>query len=107
MNIHSLRFRMALWYAAVLGFCLMLFSASVYLGLSGYLNRSLRNSLLDDAQSIRDKLLVDVDRKGEAFITGEINEMDPEITGRFIRVTRGDGSVLYLSPTPLDKRFNP
>ena len=107
MNIHSLRFRMAVWYAGVLGGCLVLFSASVYLGLSGYLNRSLRNSLLDDARSMGEKLLVDVDRKGEAFVVGEINEMAPEITGRFIRVTRSDGTVLYLSPAPLDKRFDP
>ncbi len=107
MNVHSLRFRMAVWYAGVLGVCLVLFSASVYLGLSGYLNRSLRNSLLDDAQSIGDKLLVDVDRKGEAFVVGELNEMAPEITGRFIRVTRGNGTVMYVSPAPLDKRFDP
>lgn len=107
MNIHSLRFRMAVWYAGVLAVCFIGFGTSVYLGLSSYLNKNLRNSLLDDARSIGEKLLVDVNRKGEAFVIGEINEMAPEISGRFIRITRSDGTVLYQSPAPLDKSFNP
>jgi heavy metal sensor kinase len=107
MNIHSLRFRMALLYAGVLGTCLILFGASVYLGLSSYLARSLENSVLDDARSIGEKILVDANRKGDAFVVGEMNEMDPEITGRFLRITRSDHSVLYVSPAPLDRSFTP
>ena len=107
MNLRSLRFRMAVWYAGVLAVCFIGFGTAVYLGVSGYLNKTLRDSLFDDARSIGEKLLVDVNRKGESFVIGEINEMAPEISGRFIRVTRSDGSVLYQSPPPLDKSFNP
>src|SRR5260370_41859294 len=97
MNVHSLRFRMAVWYAGVLGVCLVLFRASVYLGLSGFLNRSLRNSLLDYAQSIGDKLLGDVNFKGEACVVGELNEMTPMITSRFMRVRPGNSKGRYVS----------
>ena len=107
MNTRSLRFRMAVWFAGVLAICFIGLGTSVYLGVSGYLNKTLRSSLFDDARLIGEKLLVDVNHKGESFVIGEINEMAPEISGRFIRVTRSDGSVLYQSPAPLDKSFNP
>ena len=107
MNFHSLRLRMAAWYAGVLALCLVVFGAAVYLGLAGYLERTLRSSLRNDAQSIGEKLLVDVNRKGESFVTGEINEMAPEISGRFIRITRADGSILYQSPAPINQNFVP
>ena len=50
MNFHSLRLRMAAWYAGVLALCLVVFGAAVYLGLAGYLERTLRSSLRNDAQ---------------------------------------------------------
>ncbi|PYY00444.1 MAG: hypothetical protein DMG62_03715 [Acidobacteria bacterium] len=107
MNFNSLRLRMAALYAGVLAVCLVIFGAAVYLGLARYLDSNLRNSLRSDAQSIGEKLLVDVKRKGESFVTGEINEMAPEISGRFIRITRRDGSTLYQSPAPINQKFLP
>lgn len=107
MNFHSLRLRMAAWYAGVLALCLIVFGAAVYFGLARYLDSTLRSSLRNEAQSIGEKLLIDVNRKGEKFVTGEINEMAPEISGRFIRITRSDGSVLYQSPAPINQTFVP
>jgi heavy metal sensor kinase len=107
MNFHSLRLRIAAWYAGVLAICLIIFGASVYLGLARYLDSNLRGSLRSEAQSIGQKLLVDVNRKGEPFVIGEINEMAPEISGRFIRITRHNGTVLYESPKPLNRNFIP
>ncbi|MBV9074648.1 MAG: HAMP domain-containing protein [Acidobacteria bacterium] len=107
MNFHSLRLRMAAWYAGVLTICLVIFGAAVYLGLARYLDSTVRSSLRNEAQSIGEKLMVDVNRKGDKFIVGEINEMAPEISGRFIRITRQDGSILYQSPTPINQRFVP
>lgn len=107
MNFHSLRLRMAAWYAGVLAVCLVIFGAAVYLGLARYLDSTLRNSLRNEAESIGEKLLVDVNRKGDAFVIGEINEMAPEISGRFIRVTRQNGTTLYRSPSPINQNFVP
>ena len=105
MNFHSLRLRMAAWYAGVLALCLMIFGVAVYLGLARYLESNLRGSLRSEGQSIGEKLLVDVNRKGETFVIDEINEMAPEISGRFIRVIRQDGSILYQSPAPINQTF--
>jgi heavy metal sensor kinase len=98
---------MAAWYAGVLALCLIIFGAAVYLGLARYLDSTLRSSLRSEGESIGEKLLVDVNRKGESFVTGEINEMAPEISGRFIRITRQDGTILYQSPSPINQNFLP
>jgi len=107
MNFNSLRLRMAALYAGVLAICLVIFGAAVYLGLARYLDSNLRSSLRSEGQSIGEKLLVDVNRKGESFVTDEVNEMAPEISGRFIRITRHDGSLLYQSPPPINQNFLP
>jgi len=107
MNFHSLRLRMAALYAGVLALCLISFCGAVYLGLARYLDSNLRTSLRSEGESIGEKLLVDVNRKGESFVVGEINEMAPEISGRFIRITRQDGTILYQSPTPINQSFLP
>src|SRR5262249_40177361 len=107
MNFNSLRLRMAGLYAGVLAICLVIFGAAVYLGLARYLDSTLRNSLRSEGQSIGERLLIDVNKKGETFVIGEINEMAPEISGRFIRITRQDGSTLYQSPVPRNQAFIP
>lgn len=107
MNFHSLRFRMAAWYAGVLATCLMVFGIAVYVGLGRYLDSTLRDSLRNEAQSIGEKLLIEVIKKGDHYVTKEVNEMAPEIIGHFIRITRQDGSILYQSPAPINQSFEP
>jgi heavy metal sensor kinase len=107
MKFHSLRVRMAAWYAGVLAICLIIFGISIYLGLARYLDANLRGSLRIDAESIGEKFLSQVNHKGESFVVGEINEMAPEISGRFIRITKQNGSILYQSPVPLNQKFIP
>src|SRR5262250_1098467 len=55
-------------YAGVLAICLVIFGAAVYLGLARYLDSTLRNSLRSEGQSIGEKLLIDVNKKGESFV---------------------------------------
>ena len=52
MNTRSIRFRMALWYAALLAGALILFGAASYIGLERYLQKSLEESLIKQARSI-------------------------------------------------------
>jgi len=106
MNPRSLRFRMTLWYAGLLAGALLLFASAVYLGLQRHLNRQLERSLIEQAHTIGEELLVNVRARGDQFAVTEINESyAPEINGRFIRVTRPDGSVLYHSNSPRDGSF--
>lgn len=108
MNIRSIRFRLTVWYAALLGGMILLFGASTWLGLARYLNRSLSDSLAKQARQIGENFLIDVAVSGENYVIDEINEhFAPEMSDHFVRVTRGDGSVLYVSGTPKSGSFDP
>ena len=108
MITRSIRFRMALWYAALLAGALVLFGAATYAGLERYLQRSLEESLTKQARSIGDVLISNINRSGDEYVENEITEhYSPEINGRFIRVTRADGKQIFISGTPRDGTFDP
>ena len=76
---------MTAWYAGLLAGFLLLFGLSVYLGLKHYLDSGLRNSLSQQTRSIAEKLLIDVDHRGEQHVADEASEnYSPEINGRFL-----------------------
>src|ERR1700719_1903920 len=107
MNTRSLRFRMTTSYVGLLATALLLFGATVYYGLERHLIGQLKESLVEQARTIAEELLVDAHVKGDQYVITEINESyDPEVNGRFIRVTRQDGHVLYHSGSPRDARFD-
>jgi hypothetical protein len=104
----SIRFRMALWYAALLAGALALFGAATDLGLERYLQKSLEESLIKQARSIGDVLLVNIKQSGEDYVDNEITEhYSPEINGRFIRITCANGKQIYVSGPPKDGTFDP
>jgi len=108
MNTRSLRFRLTVWYAGLLATLLALFGASVYFGLGRYLEWSLRESLAKQARQIGETYLANVRVSGEGYVIDEIGEhYAPEINGRYVRVTRGDRSVLYASGAAEDGSFDP
>ena len=108
MNRHSLRFRMTAWYAGLLAGALLVFGVSVYLGLARYLDWNLEKSLQEQSRAIGLKLLPELPSQGPAFLTEEIDEAyAPEVNGHFIRVSRADGTIIYVSGTPKSGRFNP
>src|SRR5207249_5704373 len=100
--------RMALWYAALLVGARSLFGAATYIGLERYLQKSLEESLIKQARSIGDVLLVNINQSGEDYVDNEITEhYSPEINGRVIRVTRANGKQIYVSGPPKDGTFDP
>ncbi len=108
MNTRSIRFRLTVWYAGLLALLLALFGVAVYFGLARYLEWSLKDSLTKQAQQIAVSHLADVGLTGEDYVIGEIKEhYAPEINSRFVRVTRGDGSLMYVSGVPQDGSFDP
>jgi heavy metal sensor kinase len=99
---------MTAWYASLLAGALVLFGASVYLGLQRYLDSSLRRVQIEQARSIGEELLASLPAKGPIWLKSEINEhYAPEVNGCFIRVTRSDGTVVYASGPPKDGSFDP
>ncbi|MDQ3258476.1 MAG: heavy metal sensor histidine kinase [Acidobacteriota bacterium] len=108
MNTRSIRFRLTVWYAGLLAALLALFGISVYFGLARYLEWSLKDSLTKQAQQIAVSHLADVRLTGEDYVIGEIREhYAPEINSRLVRVTRADGSLMYVSGAPQDGSFDP
>ena len=105
MNTRSLRFRMTTWYVGLLAAALLLFGATVYYRLERHLVGQLQESLVEQARTIAEELLVDVDARGDQYVVTEVNESyDPEVNGRFIRVTRV--SMLRKSRRRLPKHSN-
>src|SRR5262245_63113308 len=91
MNTRSIRFRLTVWYAGLLAGMLVLFGASVYLGLSHYLEWTLKEALSQQAKQIGESWLGEVGVSGESYVAGEINEhVSPKVNDRFIRITRAD-----------------
>jgi heavy metal sensor kinase len=108
MNTRSLRFRVTMLYSGLLTLSLLLFGASAYLGLERYLDSRLKRALEEQARLIGEKLLVDVVARGDSYVIEEVTEGNsPEITGRFLRITRPNGAVLYQSGLPRNRSFDP
>ena len=108
MNTRSLRFRITAWYAGLLAGILVVFGASVYLGLERYLNWTLQGTLVSECRTIATELLSQLPAKDTAWLAREINEAyAPEVNGLFVRVVDGGGRIVYLSGTPKDGIFEP
>ena len=107
MNTKSLRFRITLWYAGLLSAALLMFGATVYFGLERHLNQQMKQSLTRQSRTIGEEVLANLQARGTKYAITEIDESyEPEVNARYIRVTRGDGSVLYRSSSPRDGSFD-
>jgi len=107
MNTRSLPFRMGIWVSTVLASALLLFGATVYVGVRRQLTMQLYDSLTKQSKTIGERILGAPDRGGKEYVREEINEsFAPHINGRFIRVTRADGMVIYRSENPRDGSFS-
>ena len=107
MKTHSLRFRLMVWYAGVLTAVFVLLGVLMYGGLRLFLEQSLSHDQMRRAQQIAETLLAKMNETGEAHVVNEINAwFAPETNDRFIRITRADGSVFYISQNPKDVSFD-
>src|SRR5881227_3797825 len=108
MNTRSIRFRMGVWYAGLLTVLLILFGGFIYFALEKFLESNLSDTLAKDAQTIGESWIRDVNQSPAGYVAAEIEEhFAPSITGRFVRLTRSDGGVLYQSSAPENGAFDP
>jgi len=108
MNARSLRFQLVAWYAGLLGGCFVLIGAATYLVLQSSLVGALQETQLRRARQVGQLLLDEVRGPGEARVGEEIQaRYAPDLNDRFVRITRSDGSRLYLSGVPRDPTFVP
>jgi heavy metal sensor kinase len=79
----------------------------IFAGLKAYLITNLGQTQAKRAQQMVETLLANVDKTGEGHVVEEINSwVTPEVNNRFVRITRGDSSLLYVSRDPHDLSFN-
>jgi heavy metal sensor kinase len=108
MNTRSIRFRLIAWHAALLGIIFLLLAVSIYIGVKLHLEKNLGHSHLRWARQIGLSLASRLGGSGEPLVIEEIKaRFAPEANRRFIRVTRPDKSVMYISGVPQDESFNP
>jgi heavy metal sensor kinase len=108
MNPRSIRFRLAAWHAVLFAAVFALLGSLLYFSVRQYLDDTLLETQARRARQIAATLLVNAPRTGEAYVVGEIKALySPELSDRFIRVSRKDGSVLYVSGPPNDQSFDP
>jgi heavy metal sensor kinase len=108
MNPRSIRFRLIGWHAGLLSAVFVLLGALMFFGLKQFLEGNLRDSQARRARQIADALLSNISRTGDAYVVTEIQALyAPEANDRFIRVTRQDGRVMYVSGPPKDQSFDP
>jgi heavy metal sensor kinase len=92
----------------------VLTSAFVLLGgltfffLRHYLEANLLDIQVRRAQQIADTLVAQASRADERAMSTQVQSLySPEANDRFIRITRADGEVVYLSGPPRGERFDP
>src|SRR5580704_7619646 len=106
--MRSIRFRLIAWYAGLLTGVFLLLAALMYFDLKFFLESNLRDAQARRARQIADTLLSRVHQTGEGPAMAEIKDLyEPEVNDRFIRVTREDGSIIYVSGIPNDQSFDP
>jgi heavy metal sensor kinase len=108
MNPRSIRFRLIVWYAGVLLLVMLGFGAFTYANLQRFMTQVLRETVAHRAQQIGELLLSESANADDHYVGREIEaRYAPEKNERFVRITRADGSVFYLSGVPNDKSFAP
>jgi heavy metal sensor kinase len=108
MNTRSLSFRLVAWYAGVLTIAFVLLGLLTFFFLQRYLEANLLDTQARRARQIADTLVAHSSRGDEQGMRSQVESLySPEANGRFIRITRADGQVVYASGPPKDERFNP
>jgi len=108
MNPRSLRFQLIAWYAGLLVGCFLLLGAATYLALRTSLVGALKETQLRRARQIAQLVQEELAEHRETRVAEEIEtRYAPDLNDRFVRVSRRDGLVFYLSSAPKDQNFDP
>ncbi len=108
MNVRSISFRLVVWYTSLLTGIFILLGVLFYFGLQHFVENDVQQTQMHRARQIADTLLARIQQTGEAYVADEVKTLyAPEINDRFIRLTRADGRVIYVSGAPTDGSFNP
>ena len=109
MNTRSLRFQLVAWYAGLLTGCFVLIGAGDVSGPAEFAGRRAQGKPV--AAGPADRPIVARGRSRARARRAWANEIEaryaPDLNDRFVRITRSDGSVLYVRGPPKDQTFDP
>jgi heavy metal sensor kinase len=108
VNTRSLKFQLIVWYASLLAGGFVLLGAAAYVALEHYLVSALKESQFRRARQIA-QLVTDESKKSLLSNAGTEIEARyaPGLNDRFVRVSRQNGEVVYLSSAPPSFSFSP
>lgn len=111
MKTRSLRFQLVAWYSTLLVVAFALVSLFMYLALKRVLTENLRELLTRRVRKMAHLISDDNPPITREVITEEMVTLfapeTPEGVGRFFRVSRPDGTIIYQAGRPLDGSFDP
>jgi heavy metal sensor kinase len=108
VNTRSLSFRLVAWYAGVLTAVFVLLGVLTIFFLQRYLEANLLDTQARRARQIAGTLISAASRADEAALSAQVEKLySPEASERFIRITRADGQLVYVSGPPKDEHFDP
>ncbi len=108
MNPRSICLRLVAWHAGLLAVIFRLLCTLRYLDLRHFLVNDLRQSQFRRTRRIADTLLIHARQTGEPYVASQVNDwFKPADNDCFIRITRADGTLVYVSDAPKDGIFDP
>lgn len=108
MNPRSIHFRLTAWYAGLLTAVSAALGILLIYQLRGSMEANLLDSQVRRARQIADTLIPKLPQLGASSLAGQIQSFyAPELSGRFIRITRSDGQTIYCSGPPQERSFDP
>jgi len=108
MRLRSLGVRLSLWYAVVCLAVCAAFAAGTYFWLREYMISTVAGIMDRRAKQIAALWKLHEGNAGEQDVINDIKiSYAPEQNDRFVRISRADGTVVYISGQPADKAFVP
>jgi len=108
VNTRSLKFQLIVWYASLLAGGFVLLGAAAYLALEKYLVGALKESQMRRGRQIAQLVTEESKRHEVSNVGSEIDtRYAPSLNDRFVRVSRQNGEVIYISATPASLTFSP
>ncbi len=108
INTRSIRFRLIAWYSGLIIVVAVTFGVLTYRDIAGHLLNSSEVALTRRIEGLSREILVQYSADDIGALSRAIdNAYSPEATDRFIRISDGEGKVIYLSSPPSDLIFEP
>ncbi|MBV8061745.1 MAG: HAMP domain-containing protein [Alphaproteobacteria bacterium] len=108
MKVRALHVKLLVWYTTLLLVTATTYGIYTYLDLRHAIYQRIQNGLKERATQISRTILPDTGDQDPLMLASLLNEIyAPAKNGRFIRIRRGDGRTLYISPPPFDESFQP